>query len=167
MKQQLQENSAESICYIDYQILKWYNSLLRKMLTHIWQNFPKKCYFQIISHVQWWTKKFHPILHSTHQECMVFARIGDGPCHYHWNEIYAGVIQHFLPQWHSVFSCPLKCQTATACTIVHTSRCTLVNFKKAGHVESVLFLSSNKKQFFLLYSNLLVNDYFTLFRHVK
>ena len=22
---------------------------------------------------------------------MIFARIGDGPCYYHWNEIYAGV----------------------------------------------------------------------------
>ena len=64
------------------------------MSTHIWQNFPKKCHFQIISHVQWWTKKFHPFLHSTYQECMIFARIGDGPCYYHWNEIYAGVTNH-------------------------------------------------------------------------
>ena len=28
---------------------------------------------------------------STHQECMVFARIGHGPCYYHWNEIFADV----------------------------------------------------------------------------
>ena len=27
----------------------------------------------------------------TYQECMIFARIGHGPCYYHWNEIYAGV----------------------------------------------------------------------------
>jgi len=23
---------------------------------------------------------------------MIFARIGHGPCYYHWNEIFAGVI---------------------------------------------------------------------------
>ena len=28
---------------------------------------------------------------STHQECMVFARIGHGSCYYHWIEIFAGV----------------------------------------------------------------------------
>ena len=28
---------------------------------------------------------------STHQECMIFARIGHGSCYYHWNEIFAGV----------------------------------------------------------------------------
>ena len=32
------------------------------------ENFPKKCHFQIISDVQWWTKKFHPFLDSTYQE---------------------------------------------------------------------------------------------------
>ena len=57
----------------------------------ICQIFSKKCHFQIISDVQWWTKKFHPFLHSTYQECMIFARIGDGPCYYSWNEICAGV----------------------------------------------------------------------------
>ena len=34
---------------------------------------------------------FFPFLHSAYQECMNFAKIGDGPCHYHWNEICAGV----------------------------------------------------------------------------
>ena len=29
---------------------------------------------------------------STHQECMIFARIGNGPCYHHWTEIFAGVI---------------------------------------------------------------------------
>ena len=28
---------------------------------------------------------------STHQECMVFAKIGHGSCYHHWNEIFAGV----------------------------------------------------------------------------
>ena len=28
--------------------------------------FPKKCHFRIISHVQWWTQIFYPILHSSH-----------------------------------------------------------------------------------------------------
>jgi hypothetical protein len=65
------------------------------MSTHIWQKFSKKCHFQIISDVQWWTKKFHPFLHSTYQECMIFARIGDGPCYYLWNEICAGVPTFF------------------------------------------------------------------------
>ena len=51
--------------------------------THIWQNFPKKCHFQIISDVQWWTKKFHPFLDSTYQNCMIFAKMGDGPCNYY------------------------------------------------------------------------------------
>ena len=55
------------------------------------RNFSKKCHFQIISDVQWWTKKFHPFLHSTNQEWMIFARIGDGSCYYLWNEICAGV----------------------------------------------------------------------------
>ena len=37
---------------------------------------------------------------STHQECMIFARIGHGSCYYHWNEIFAGVpMQLILVQW--------------------------------------------------------------------
>ena len=59
------------------------NSLLRT-------NFSQKCHFQIISHGQWWTKKFHPFLDSTYQEWMIFAKIGDGSCYYLWNEICAG-----------------------------------------------------------------------------
>ena len=55
------------------------------------RNFSKKCCFQIISDVQWWTKKNHPFLHSTYQEWRSFVRIGDGPCYYLWNKIYAGV----------------------------------------------------------------------------
>ena len=53
--------------------------------------FPKKCHFQIISDVQWWTKKFLPFLNFTYQEWMIFAKIGDGSCYYLWNEICAGV----------------------------------------------------------------------------
>ena len=26
---------------------------------------------------------------------MIFARIGHGPCYYHWNEIFAGVILNY------------------------------------------------------------------------
>ena len=55
---------------------KWSNSLLRTI-------FSQKCHFQIISHGQWWTKKFHPFLDSTYQEWMIFARIGDGSCNYY------------------------------------------------------------------------------------
>ena len=63
---------------------KWSNSLLRTI-------FSQKCHFQIISHGQWWTKKFHPFLDSTYQEWMIFAKIGDGPCYYLWNEVCTGV----------------------------------------------------------------------------
>jgi hypothetical protein len=62
--------------------------------------FPKKCHIQIISHVQWWTKTFHQFLDSTDQECIIFAKIGDGPCYYHWNEIFAGVILTNLKKQH-------------------------------------------------------------------
>ena len=43
-------------------------------------------------------KKFQPMhfSDSTHQECMIFARIGHDSCYYHWNEIFAGVIFDFL-----------------------------------------------------------------------
>ena len=63
---------------------KWSNSLLRTI-------FSQKCHFQIISHGQWWTKKFHPFFDSTDQECMIFVRIGDGPCNCYYNEVCAGV----------------------------------------------------------------------------
>ena len=55
------------------------------------EDFPKKCHFEINSDVLWWTKIFHPFLDYAYQECMIFARIGDGPCYYHWKEICAGV----------------------------------------------------------------------------
>ena len=47
------------------------------------QFFSKKCHFQIISDVQWWTKKFRPFLDSTYQEWIIFARSGDGPSNYY------------------------------------------------------------------------------------
>ena len=77
-------------------VINWVNlsCWLPDLKVDIWQNLPKKCHFQIISHVQWWTKFFYPFLHSTHQECMIFARIGTGSCYYHWHEICAGVIGH-------------------------------------------------------------------------
>ena len=73
-------------------VINWVNlsCWLPDLKVDIWQNLPKKCHFQIISHVQWWTN-FFPFLHSAYQECMNFAKIGDGPCYYHWNEICAGV----------------------------------------------------------------------------
>ena len=37
-------------------------------------------------------KKLTHFSDSTHQECMVFARIGHGSCYYHWDEIFAGVM---------------------------------------------------------------------------
>ena len=84
-------------------VINWVNlsCWLPDLKVDIWQNLPKKCHFQIISHVQWWTI-FFPFLHSAYQECMNFAKIGDGPCYYHWNEICAGVASFgaFVPQGH-------------------------------------------------------------------
>ena len=52
----------------------------------------------IFSDVQWWKQISTHFSDSTHQECMIFARIGHGPCYYHWNEIFAGVYSFkFLP----------------------------------------------------------------------
>ena len=34
-------------------------SWLLDLKVDFWQNLPKKCHFQIISHVQWWTIFFH------------------------------------------------------------------------------------------------------------
>ena len=50
----------------------------------------------IFSDVQWWKNFFTHFSDSTHQECMIFARIGHGPCYKHCNEIYAGVRE----RWH-------------------------------------------------------------------
>ena len=45
----------------------------------------------IFSDVQRWKQISTHFSDSTHQECMIFARIGHGPCYYRWNEIFAGV----------------------------------------------------------------------------
>ena len=52
----------------------------------------------IFSDVQWWKQISAHFSDSTHQECIIFARIGHGPCYYHWNEIFAGV--HYNPLTH-------------------------------------------------------------------
>ena len=49
----------------------------------------------IFSDVQWWKQISTHFSDSTHQECIIFARIGHGSCYYHWNEIFAGV----CPLW--------------------------------------------------------------------
>ena len=72
--------------FLSTAVTKWSNSYKKTLLTQsvilitryksgtilFWddtcQIFSKKCHFQIISDVQWWTKKFHPFLHSTYQE---------------------------------------------------------------------------------------------------
>ena len=50
----------------------------------------------IFSDVQWWKQISTHFSDSTHQECMIFARIGHGPCYYHLNEIFAGVTALFV-----------------------------------------------------------------------
>ena len=49
------------------------------------------CHFWAISDVQWWKQISTHFPDSAHQECMIFARTGNGSCHYHWNGILAGV----------------------------------------------------------------------------
>ena len=57
------------------------------------------CHFWVISDVQWWKQISTHFSDSTHQEYMIFARIGHGPCYYHWNEIFAVVNGDMLPIW--------------------------------------------------------------------
>ena len=52
----------------------------------------------IFSDVQWWKKISTHFSDSTHQECMIFARIGHGSCYSHWNEIFAGVFSPDCPK---------------------------------------------------------------------
>ena len=59
----------------------------------------KKCKKGIFSDVQWWKNFLTHFSDSTHQECMVFAKIGHGSCYHHWNEIFAGVIHHDPQRW--------------------------------------------------------------------
>ena len=53
--------SSRKLCWVN--LSYWLQDLKVEQLSHIWKNLPKKCHFQIISYVQWWTKKFHPVLH--------------------------------------------------------------------------------------------------------
>ena len=49
-------------------VINWVNlsCWLSDLKVDIWQNLLKKCHFQIISHVQWWTKIFFPIFCILH-----------------------------------------------------------------------------------------------------
>ena len=49
-------------------VINWVNLSywLPDLKVDIWQNLLKKCHFQIISHVQWWTKIFFPIFCILH-----------------------------------------------------------------------------------------------------
>ena len=65
---------------VDYQIKKW---IFEK-------NFPKSASFKLSAMYN--DKPFvSPFMHSAHQKCMNFAKIGYGPCYYHWKEFCAGV----------------------------------------------------------------------------
>ena len=63
-----------------------------KMGWNLFSSLDKK---GIFSDVQWWKQISTHFSDSTHQECMIFARIGHGPCYYHCNEIFAGVCEKF------------------------------------------------------------------------
>ena len=43
---------------------------------------------------------------------MIFARIGHGPCYYHWNEIFAGVITVGLAFTFEATSSPFEVRLA-------------------------------------------------------
>ena len=58
----------------------------------------KKCKKGIFSDVQWWKNNLTHFSDSTRQECMVFAKIGHGSGHHHWNEIFAGVKHQEAPR---------------------------------------------------------------------
>ena len=60
----------------------------------------KKCKKGIFSDVQWWKEILTHFSDSTHQECMLFAKIGHGSCYHHWNEIFAGVTYIFVERVH-------------------------------------------------------------------
>ena len=74
---------------------------IRKFFRNMSQGLPnpnlcrKKYKKGIFSDVQWWKKISTHFSDPTHQECMVFARIGHGSCYYHWNEIFVGVLYFF------------------------------------------------------------------------
>ena len=76
-------------------------SIMKMAIRKFFITCPRVCQIQdlcrkkykkgIFSDVQWWKQISTHFSDSTHQECMIFARIGHGPCYYHWNEIFAGV----------------------------------------------------------------------------
>ena len=70
---------------------------IRNFFRNMSQGLPNPGFMQkkykkgIFSDVQWWKQISTHFSDSTHQECMIFARIGNGPCYHHWTEIFAGV----------------------------------------------------------------------------
>ena len=86
------KNYMQNIC----SVYKWHNSILREI-------FQKNASFKLSLMSNDEQKKNHPFLHSTYQEWMIFARIGDGSCYYLWNEICTGV----TCVAHSIISLPL------------------------------------------------------------
>ena len=76
-------------------------SIMKMAIKFFFVTFPRVCQIQdlcrkkykkgIFSDVQWWKQISTHFSDSTHQECLIFARIGHGSCYYHWNEIFAVV----------------------------------------------------------------------------
>ena len=99
------KNENLMIYFNDYFIRNWKSGKSGKFDESIWESQKsilrafartraKKYKKGIFSDVQWWKNFSTHFSDSTHQECMVFARIGHGSCYYHWNEIFAGVTYH-------------------------------------------------------------------------
>ena len=63
---------------------------------HSWCVESEKCVeMGIFSDVQWWKKNSTHFSDSTHQQCIIFAGIGSGPCYKHCDEICASVYIDF------------------------------------------------------------------------
>ena len=108
-----------SVVFISTAVTKWSNSYKKTLMTQsvilitryksgtilFWdyacQIFSKK---MPLSNYLWcpmMNKKNHLFLYSTYQDCMIFAKIGDGSCWYLWNEICAGVVLEKNIKMHS------------------------------------------------------------------
>ena len=73
----------------DWQLLKaWTSYQIYIWITWI---FFQISHFQIIFDGQWWKQISTHFSDSRHQECIIFAKIGDGPCNYYYNEVWASV----------------------------------------------------------------------------
>ena len=111
--------------------------------------FFQKCHFWVISDIQWWKQISTHFSDSTHQECIIFARTGHGPCYYHWNEIFAGVKQSFYKEKNCFFIHHSKPFTFILCPTL-SMQINMIIWKFFVLTEWHLFRGNTK--WYLLYS---------------